>query len=52
LIFCQLFPFFMIPSSTCLNNLVVSHPVGLFPLNFNSDPLLSILVLSVLPTMT
>lgn len=40
-------PFSLMSSNTCLNHLVPSH---LFPLNFNSNFLLSILVLSILVT--
>lgn len=39
-------PFSLMSSSTCLNQLVPSHLMHLFPLNFNSNSLLSILVLS------
>lgn len=45
-LFCSLFFFFM-SSSTWLHQLVHSHPFGLFPLNLNSDALLSILILNI-----
>lgn len=43
-------PFSLMSSSTCLNHLVPSHLMHLFPLNFNSNSLLSILVLPILVT--
>jgi hypothetical protein len=47
LIYCQLLPLLLLSSTTWLNHLVLDQPVGLFPLNFNSNALLSILVLSM-----
>jgi hypothetical protein len=43
-------PFSLMFSSTCLNHLVPSHFIHLFPLHFNSNTIPSILVLSVLVT--
>lgn len=43
-------PFSLMSSSTCLNHLVPSHLMHLFPLNFNYNSLLSILVQSILVT--
>lgn len=37
-------------SNTWLNHIVLGHPINLFPLNFKSNTLLSILVLSILFT--
>jgi len=37
--------------STWLKHLVLSHPTGFFPLNFNSDFPLSSLVVSIPPHM-
>jgi hypothetical protein len=47
LISCQIFLLFSISSSTWQNHLVLGHPIGLFPLNCNSNALLSILVLCI-----
>jgi hypothetical protein len=47
---CQLIPSFQISSSISLNHLVLDHSIDLFPLNFNTNALLSILVVSSLFT--
>jgi hypothetical protein len=43
---CHLFHLFLMSSSTWQNHLILGHPMILFPFNFNSNALLSILVLS------
>jgi hypothetical protein len=50
LIYHQLLPLLLMLSYTCLNDLVLGHPKGLFLLNHNPNTLLRILVLSILLT--